>query len=206
MIVKIFIGLLVIVSVFVLIDFAFGEALTGGPLPEPWITEESHERVLEATGLSREDFPPMDHAYWHWLASGHTLNVLQFFHAQQLALVQAELELCRNPPPPPGPVCDVIENWSGGNLYKPRSDNTGNPVFLIGDEFGSRLQCEVFNGLGNKILDCKFRTCCPNGGRAHFDVPRRCSSLRSDAPILIRVIRNGVHHCWDVNDPCDRLE
>jgi len=138
----------------------------------------------------------------HWLACKEHNDYLQ----ADLAAHQYEIHLWRTgqlvyEPPNPEVQCDVMESWSGGDLWKPISDNTGAPVVLIGDEFAGR-SCEVHSDLGEH--PCRFRTCCPNGGRAHFDVLQSCNSF--GGPVIFRVVLNGVSHCWNVPDACQRYD
>jgi len=186
--------------------------LSGGPLPEPWITEEDHLAVLTATNLSSIDFPKMDHAYWHWIASGHTLGWLAFFHAMEIADLLIQLDECRNPPAPSTPTCSFISDFkdgAGGALWKPESDNTGNPVILYPSELTGNLfqgSCEVFDNTLRKFLNCPFRTVA-NGGREHYDVPRRASRLDGRAPLLVRIrYKDGTFDCRTVPIPSERFD
>lgn len=101
-----------------------------------------------------------------------------------------------------GPVgdCQVSESWGGGDLWKPVSDNTGNPVVLTAADTRN-ARCEIITP--TETLPCRFRTIA-NGNRAHWDVFRRCGNL--DSPLIFRLEIDGVGHCWEVGDPCQRHE
>lgn len=101
---------------------------------------------------------------------------------------------------PPVPPCASFVDGPGGTLWKPVSDNTRRPVFLVGDEFRS-LTAHIEDAAGNFLMPAPFRTCCPNGGRAHFDVPAHCSALPS--PTVIK-FSNDV--CFVVDHPCERAD
>ncbi len=123
-----------------------------------------------------------------------------------------------DPPTGPGPGapggCDVTTDFidGGGNaLWKPVSDNTRNPVFLLPSSYWSGSQgvslIEILDRDGNVILNGSRRTCCPNSGRAHFDVPERASTLNASAPITVRLaLNNGTTECRSVPVPTTRYD
>jgi len=196
----------------------------------PWLFQDGQWKALAQNGenfdldnnLLPESIPPDVHmlvvnsepvtAYRHWIASGHTIDFL----AEQLVSYQLATSFwgklydeCIGSLPPPDPTqpgidCDVRHSWSGGNLWKPRSDNTGRPVFLVDADFAKAEACDVFNQDADKLLSCRFRTCCPNGGRAHFDVGRSCRDLGRDTTVVLTL--NGERHCWNVSRPCSRMD
>ncbi|MCB0325236.1 MAG: hypothetical protein KDD69_16750, partial [Bdellovibrionales bacterium] len=112
--------------------------------------------------------------------------------------------------------CDVTTDFSDGAfrgaLWKPVSENTGNPVFLLPSEYWSSADkgvqgIEVLDSAGNVVVNGTRRNCCPNGGRAHFDVPRRASSLNALAPITIRLrLNGGTTECRNVPTPTTRYD
>ena len=122
-----------------------------------------------------------------------------------------ELDLCINPPAPPAPdpavACDEIRMFNdgrGGSLWKPFSDNTGNPVILLDRSFDQPAQCDILFNDGTFQAPCFFRTCCPNSNRAHWDVRQSCTSLVQNS--IFRLTKNGVRTCWVVTEPCSRLD
>ncbi len=110
--------------------------------------------------------------------------------------------------------CDVTTDFSdggGGALWKPVSDNTRQPVFLLPAEYWDSADkgvndIDVLDANGNVIANGSRRTCCPNGNRAHFDVRTSCQSL-GPAPITIRMSLNGgTTECRTVPNPCSRFD
>jgi len=105
--------------------------------------------------------------------------------------------------------CDVVRDFfdgGGGDLWKPISESTGNPVILLPAEYWTNTESlQVFGADGSFLVDGTFRTCCPNDNRAHFDVPRRASDLAQNRPITVRFnLRDGTKECREVEDPRDR--
>jgi hypothetical protein len=105
--------------------------------------------------------------------------------------------------------CDVVKDFfdgQGNALWKPDSDNTGQPVFLLPSEYWfETTDVKVFGRDGQYLLDANRRTCCPNGGRAHWDVRRSGHQLQAFAPIQIRLtLSNGTTECRTVNNPANR--
>jgi hypothetical protein len=110
-----------------------------------------------------------------------------------------------------GGSCDVNTDFSdgGGNaLWKPVSDNTGNPVFLLPAEYWDTIQeIEILSASGDLVVEGRPRNCCPNGNRAHYDVPRRASSLMPYAPITVRLtLSDGTTECREVPVPTQRYD
>lgn len=120
------------------------------------------------------------------------------------------------PTPTPGPggcnvTTDFQDGTGGGALWKPVSDNTRNPVFLLPSRYWSGSSgvnaIEVLGNAGQLLTNGSRRTCCPNGGRAHFDVPQRASTLNASAPITIRMTLNdGSTECRVVPVPTSRYD
>lgn len=114
-------------------------------------------------------------------------------------------------PDPIGPGCDETLDFvdgGGGALWKPHSENTGKPVFLLPSEYWNMIVgIEVLDSGGNLIVNGRNRTCCPNGGRAHYDVPMHASRLEDYAPITVKLyMRNGTTECRTVPDPERRYD
>ena len=105
-------------------------------------------------------------------------------------------------------TCSSVNDWDGGRLWKPRSENTGRPVILFpGEYWTSTDSINLIATDGERILDLTRRTCRPNGGRAHYDAGATCDSLRQSAPLTLRFNRTGgSSECYSVPDPCNRYE
>lgn len=190
----------------------FAQDLNGNPLPDS-VPQDVHDGVVE-----------MEVEYDHWLACGYTIDFFQGIIDDlllendvlrlDLGTCLQDLETCENPPPPPGPVvpegCTNVSDFvdgSGGALWKPVSDNTRNPVILYPSSLTGRLvrsSCVVYGVDGGRVVRCPYRTVA-NGGREHYDVPRRASSLVEDSPITVVIERDdGELDCRRVNDPTRR--
>ena len=110
--------------------------------------------------------------------------------------------------------CSVTTDFvdgPGGALWKPFSDNTGRPVFLLHRSYWSGpkgvTNIEVVDRDGNFIVNGTRRTCCPNGGRAHFDVPRSATSMNPVAPITVKLsLSDGTVECRNVPTPTQRYD
>lgn len=139
----------------------------------------------------------------HWLACGVGVDVL----GAEVIRLQTELNALR-PAQPSG--CDIVRTFNAGDLYKPISDNTRSPVVLVGDEFGSSRNCDVATAEGAPVLACRFRTCCPNGNRAHFDI--LASGLEVErvrvafGELYFRIIEEGTRYCWEIKSGVIRQE
>lgn len=99
--------------------------------------------------------------------------------------------------------CDSVstfEDGSGGRLWKPFSDNTEQPVFLMPRSYWDTVQSiEVFASDGTFLLSGGRRVCCPNGGRAHFDVRAEPHELDEFSPLTVRLnFRDGGNECLGV--------
>lgn len=141
--------------------------------------------------------------YDHWKAS-----------LDNLAAHQHELHLWRTgqmtyEPEAPDLGCDVetdFRDGPGGALWKPVSENTRKPVFLLPGSYKHVRDIDVFGADGQRITGGSFRTCCPNGGRAHFDVPVSGGRLEDYAPITVRLGVDGGYECRIVENPEDRVD
>ncbi len=122
--------------------------------------------------------------------------------------------ISQTPPPAPtpsNPGCNIVGDFvdgGGGRLWKPESDNTGNPVILMPRSYWTRVTgIEVLNRDGVKILSGRNRVCCPNGNRAHYDIPERAHVLDAQAPITIKFLFNdGSNECLAVPTPSRRYD
>jgi len=100
-----------------------------------------------------------------------------------------------------------FEDGSEGALWKPISDNTGNPVILMPASYWTTTDAiEVYGSNGQKLLDGRRRTCCPNGGRAHFDIPRFCADLQPSPLTVVFKLSGGINECRSVPSPCTRFD
>ncbi|HQH29031.1 MAG TPA: hypothetical protein PLP17_16680, partial [Oligoflexia bacterium] len=104
-----------------------------------------------------------------------------------------------NPPPSGCPT------FGRGELWKPAGETRGGvPVFLVSDDYAgipnSSIRIEDQNGNlvpGFRVVD---RTCCPNGGRAHFWVAPKCGQIPANS-----IVRFG-NQCRSLPSPCRRYE
>jgi len=173
---------------FLLPAAAHTQDLGGAPLPEPYINQEAHDQVIQEGCFAPGGL------YWNWIASGWTLAV----QGAEWIKTQGELQECLNPAEP---ACSDFIDGPGGKLWKPISDNTGNPVFLLPAEYARKSGCYVEASNGGLIAFCSFRTIA-NGNRAHFDVPMSAENLANYKPI--KVWLGG--ECWHVEDPTLRYD
>ncbi len=107
--------------------------------------------------------------------------------------------------------CDIVgsfEDGPSGRLWKPFSDNTRQPVFLMPRSYWETVQSiEVFAADGTFLLSGGRRVCCPNGGRAHFDVREDPFELNEFAPLTVRLnFRDGGNECLGVPDATQRYD
>jgi len=112
-------------------------------------------------------------------------------------------------PPEPDLGCDIktdFRDGPGNALWKPVSENTGRPVFLLPASYKGVRDIDVFSSSGEHIVSGSFRGCCPNGNRAHFDVPVSAGRLEDYAPITVRLDVDGVMECREVENPEDRID
>jgi hypothetical protein len=114
-------------------------------------------------------------------------------------------------PTPTNPGCNIVGDFvdgGGGKLWKPESDNTHNPVILMPRSYWTRVTgIDVLNRDGVKILEGRNRVCCPNGNRAHYDIPERAHVLDAQAPITIKFLFNdGSNECLSVPVPSRRYD
>jgi len=196
------------------------EDLLGNALPST-IPQGVHDVVVEAGGL--EDAPvDGNHPYYHWLSSGHTIEVLDDFYVGYVSYLEGlllavdeqrllcEQELASGDDDIPGcvEVSDFVDG-AGGALWKPVSDNTGNPVILYPKELTGQLNrssCEIFASNGDRLLGCPYRTTA-NGGREHYDVEFPASVLVAEAPLVVRILRtDGLFDCRRVDIPTRRYD
>lgn len=106
------------------------------------------------------------------------------------------------------PTCSNFSDGPGGKLWKPVSDNTGRPVFLLPGSFqtnrGGKVG-EVFSVNSEKIADVSYRSIA-NGGREHYDINVLASSLDKFKPITININRGAGVECFVVEEPTKRVD
>jgi hypothetical protein len=124
------------------------------------------------------------------------------------------------PPPPVSPLppsqsCTVNDDFRDGvgveALWKPVSESKGRPVFLLNRDYwlGSKkiLQTTILDRNNQEVASATFRSCCPNGNRAHFDVTKSASALKPSAPLTVKLrLQNGTVECRRVEDPTVRYD
>ena len=125
-------------------------------------------------------------------------------------------------PPEDGEICydlfacdvtmDFVDTPFAGALWKPVSENTGRPVFLLPAEYWDSptmgiQTIDVLDAGGNLVANGSQRGCCPNGNRAHYDVPLTATALLPYAPLTIRLkLNSGVNECRTVPVPTTRYD
>ena len=171
---------------------------------------------------------------WHqrdtgWVAIGdktkpNNIGELVLFGIQANAIIRADgsvvqpEEDARFPgatTPIAGPMgCTETHDFrdgAAGSLWKPVSESTGRPVFLLPASYWSGSsganKLEVLDKNGNLAASVSRRACCPNGNRAHYDVSKSASSLQPLAPLTVRMqLNNNVVECRTVPDPTQRID
>ena len=120
-------------------------------------------------------------------------------------------EVAPTPPPASGSLgCQVQKSFQDGgegNLWKPVSEGfNGNPVALFPSYYNG-ANVAVYAADGSLATTVGRTKCCnSNGNRAHFWFNKRASSMRSQAPLTVRVVRNNVVECFPVPDPTQRYD
>jgi hypothetical protein len=136
----------------------------------------------------------------HWIACGYTVDIL----GQKLDECLAALF----PPAPPQGECDgSFIDGQGGALWKPISESTGKPVFLLPSSYcGNVSSTGITDTSGNHIVspkpryDGKVKPCGPNSNRAHYDVPMRTSELAAFGEVFVHIsLDNGSIECRKVS-------
>lgn len=136
----------------------------------------------------------------HWIACGYTVDYL----GQKLNECLAMLP----PPEPPKGTCDGdFYDGQGGALWKPISESTGNPVFLLPSNYCGEITSVEITTTNNKHIingkpryDGKIKPCGPNGGRVHYDVPVRTNDLATFGEVYVYVfLDNGQTECRKVS-------
>ncbi len=94
----------------------------------------------------------------------------------------------------------------GGRVWKPVSDNTGRPVFLLPNFYCELLppnsgRVEVFRPDGEFLTNGLYRTCSANGNRYHHDVTVISGS------VVVRLVRtDGIVDCLRVPNVNERFD
>lgn len=128
-----------------------------------------------------------------------------FYHCS-LNNFQLWMELGQCKPSTPTLECSDFQDGAGsGLLWKPVSENTGNPVILFPGEWWEEIEeIQIQNSAGETLTKAKPRTCCPNGGRAHYDLTVRASSLPKNIVVLVKF--SDGERCFNVADPEKRYD
>lgn len=108
-----------------------------------------------------------------------------------------------------GVTCDINSDFNDGKngaLWKPVSESRGTPVILLPSRYWNAVEkINVYGREGNYITKGVHRSCCPNGGRAHFDILQGASSLAQYNPLTVQLeLKNGVKECRIVPDARSR--
>ncbi len=109
-----------------------------------------------------------------------------------------------------GVSCDFQSDFFDGDrrgaLWKPVSDNTRKPVILLPSSYWTAVtEIKIFGSNGQQVASGSRRTCCPNGGRAHYDVNMSAYELQQFAPITVQLTLNqGSKECRTVTNPAQR--
>lgn len=150
---------------------------------------------------------------YHWLACGDTIDlcnsVVPVLTAQRDFALDS-LNMCMNP----ASGCNVETDFAdgpGNALWKPVSDNTRLPVFLLPRGYWEGdmavMGGDVVDTNGVVLAAVTRRTCCPNGGRAHFDVNVSAAALAASNPITVRLfLANGLTECRTVPNAAQRVD
>ncbi len=94
---------------------------------------------------------------------------------------------------------------SGGFLFKPESDNTGNLVVLLPSQFSNNVQsCSLTNAKG-KVLEEGTASGIANGDREHFRFSRPGSDYPSGLYVEVK-LRNGEALRYQISDPSQRYD
>ena len=168
---------------------------------------------------------------WHqrdtgWVAIGDrnepdNIGELLLFGIPANAIIRADGSVVQPtedgtyPPANNNPLgCDSLSDFIDGPLgylWKAISEVTGRPVFLTPSEYWEGdlavVDIEVFGEDNSLVATGSRRTCCPNGGRAHFDVSKSAAELKPFAPIIVKMsLQNGTTDCRLVEDPEQRYD
>lgn len=144
---------------------------------------------------AQECFHPDGQPYKnHWEACNVTLII------EYLGRTQAEAILWNF-------GCDAQTTFQDDNgLWKPVSENTGKPVVLLPSYYWDEAKSiELYTSAGTKLADVARRRCCPNGDRAHYDVPIKAEEIAPYARLVI-TFENDYKECRIIPDPTRRQE
>jgi len=179
---------------------AAAQDVNGKPLPRT-IPQPVYDRVLK-NGHAGEDG-----SLNHWVLCGQWAQTLE----DMLAGKPPAPPATPTPTPPPaGSKCSASKGWRvDGSLWKPESDSVSPwqwyPIILLPSHYWTTVQkIELFVG-DKKVGAARFRSCCANGNRAHFDVTTKAKDLPKHFDVVI-TFKNGTSECRAVNDPHKRHE
>lgn len=101
---------------------------------------------------------------------------------------------------PSNPICEGVQSFSGGTVWKPEGDNSKTPVLIIRSEFQVPFECSVLLKDGS-LAPMRF-TGFANGDRQHH----RLGDVRTGDAIFCEDVASralgGFVECRDVNQTC----
>ena len=107
--------------------------------------------------------------------------------------------------------CSVTKTFSdggGGALWKPVSESTGRPVFLLPGAYYSRMKSiNIVARNGSSVASAKKRPYLANGNRAHFDVTKTASALNAYKPLTVKLqLTDNSVECRTIAEPSRRYD
>ncbi len=106
----------------------------------------------------------------------------------------------------PGTDTDFSDG-SQGSLWKPISEGfRGNVVILMPSSYQSAT-ITILGSDGQPVSSVGRTKCCDsNGGRMHWWLNDRATTLASSAPLTVKFERNGITECRSVPNPTQRYD
>lgn len=93
-----------------------------------------------------------------------------------------------------------------GDLWKPHSESNGNPAVLMSRAYGS-ADLVVLGRDGNVVGRPQRTHCCShNGGRKHWWLDTRASTMARSAPLTLKITRGATTECRAIPNPHTRYE
>ena len=184
---------LLVFSVLLFCSVVHAEDLDGNPLPDPVITQDTHDQLVE-----NQDWLEV---YGHWIAAGHTIIVTnaEIFRARQNGILIA-LDTC-------GKLYNVRSGAAPqGFVWKARSERSGNPVMLLPPSYyqnviNVRADDMTLGFNANQTFDSgRERSELQNDNRAHYDFQKRASSYPFYFLVRVR-LRSDRVDCFFISDP-----
>lgn len=178
---------------------ANAQDVAGNPLPNS-IPQEIYERVV----AEPNNLHPIYGAVNHWVASGHTVDVV---YAE---LIDIRFELQAHILDGCAFVSD-FKDGPEGKLWKPVADGKSTPVIVMPGEYFSTVQsvdildftADFF--AGENQASVSKRPNVANGGRVNFDVTKSAGSLAKPTLVIFKRT-SGERECYFVDDPTQRYD